>query len=79
MLSGEKHRIISEGLCVSKVMVIQTLTGKRGKRGSELQDKILKAAYKAEMIYEKANHQIMEYCNELKLDNGAFGMKNVTK
>lgn len=63
-----KQKIISETLEVSHAMVSQTIRGLRGKRGSDLQDKILKASYKADEIYEKANIKIVQYCRELKVE-----------
>jgi predicted transcriptional regulator len=63
-----KQKIISETLEVSHAMVSQTIRGLRGKRGSDLQDKILKASYKADELYEKANIKIVQYCNQLKVE-----------
>jgi predicted transcriptional regulator len=67
-LINGKQKIISETLNVSHAMVSQTIRGLRGKRGSDLQDRIMKANYKADEIYEKANIEIVQYCRSLKIE-----------
>ncbi len=69
MLELGKQKIISKCLGVSHAMVSLTLRGERGSRGSDLQDKILKTSYELDKIVDKANIEIVQYCERLRMES----------
>ena len=68
MLKERIYSKIAKELGATPAGVRAIAKGKRGKRGSELQDKVLMAMYAGQEIYTKADNDFDKVCKSVAVD-----------